>query len=573
MTKMRRMDVRRGAALTLLGALVTAAALTGVAGGSPGAVTPAQRGAILPPIGASIQDFSPLIYHGGPVMRTNKTYAIYWVPAGYSVSPNYKTLIDRYFADVAAASGQTTNVYSVETQYYDGTGPIAYSSTFGGSVIDTNPFPASGCPLYGGLPKCLTDAQIVAEINAVVAANGWTTNGQTEFFMFTPEHVASCFSGAGGSCAYTNYCAYHSYSGSLIYANQPYTVESSFPTACDTGERPNGDAADPTINVASHEHREAINDWQLNAWYDQNGWEGSDKCAWNFGAPIFGPPGAHYNQVINGHNYYLQQEFSNAGLTCLLAYGGGPPPGSPTISSFSPTSGPVGTIVTVNGTNFTGTTAVKFNNTNASFQVLGPTQLRAAVPVGATTGKISVTNPSGTGQSATDFTVTGGAGAPTVSSFSPTSGPVGTIVTVYGSGFSGVISVKFNGTSAPFQVSSPTRLYTQVPGGATTGPISVTTSAGTGSSATNFTVIGGGGGTPVVSSFSPTSGPAGTIVTVYGSGFTGTTAVKFNGTSAQFLVASSTKLYARVPTGATTGKISVTTPGGTGTSATNFTVT
>jgi IPT/TIG domain len=101
----------------------------------------------------------------------------------------------------------------------------------------------------------------------------------------------------------------------------------------------------------------------------------------------------------------------------------------------------------------------------------------------------------------------------------------------------------------------------------------VTTSAGTGSSATNFTVIGGGGGTPVVSSFSPTSGPVGTIVTVYGSGFTGTTAVKFNGTSAQFLVASSTKLYARVPTGATTGKISVTTPGGTGTSATNFNVT
>jgi IPT/TIG domain len=568
---MRLTGAQRGAGFVVLVALVTAAALTGVAGGSPGPASPANIGGVVPPIGASIQDFSPLIYGGGPVMRTNKTYAIYWVPAGYSVSANYKTLIDRYFTDVAAASGQTTNVYSVETQYYDGTGPIAYSSTFGGSVIDTNPFPANGCTPYGGLPKCLSDSQIVAEINSVVAAMGWAKNGQTEFFMFTPEHVASCF-GSAGFCAFTNFCAYHGYSGSLIYANQPYTVESNFPTACDTGERPNGDDADPTLNVASHEHREAINDWQLNAWKDIHGQEGSDKCAWNFGAPIFGPPGAHYNQVINGHNYYLQQEFSNDGLTCLLAYAGGPPPGTPTITSFSPTSGPVGTIVTVNGTNFTGTTAVKFNTTSASFQVLGPTQLRAVVPAGATTGKISVTNPSGTGQSATNFTVTGGTGAPTVSSFSPTSGPIGTIVTVNGTNFTGTTAVRFNGASAGFQVSSPTRLYAQVPAGATTGPISVTNPAGTGTSATNFTVAGGGGA-PTVSSFTPTSGPIGTIVTVYGSGFTGTTTVKFNGISAQFLVSSSTKLYAKVPSGATTGKISVTTAGGTGTSATNFNVT
>jgi IPT/TIG domain len=77
-----------------------------------------------------------------------------------------------------------------------------------------------------------------------------------------------------------------------------------------------------------------------------------------------------------------------------------------------------------------------------------------------------------------------------------------------------------------------------------------------------------------VLSFSPTSGPVNTLVSVTGAGFTGVQSVKFNGTSSTFVwVVSSTRLIASVPSGATTGKISVTTGAGTATSATNFTVT
>jgi len=65
-----------------------------------------------------------------------------------------------------------------------------------------------------------------------------------------------------------------------------------------------------------------------------------------------------------------------------------------------------------------------------------------------------------------------------------------------------------------------------------------------------------------------------TIVTINGSNFTGITAVKFNGKpAAQWLVQSATKLYARVATGSTTGKITVTNGSGTGTSSGSFTVT
>src|SRR5262245_41871202 len=45
-----------------------------------------------------------LAYHNGPVMHTNATYAIYWLPAGYAVSANYQSLLNQFFGDVAADS-------------------------------------------------------------------------------------------------------------------------------------------------------------------------------------------------------------------------------------------------------------------------------------------------------------------------------------------------------------------------------------------------------------------------------------------------------------------------------------
>jgi IPT/TIG domain len=79
---------------------------------------------------------------------------------------------------------------------------------------------------------------------------------------------------------------------------------------------------------------------------------------------------------------------------------------APTITSFSPTSGPVGATVTINGTNFTGATSVKFNGVTATFIVNSATKITATVPTGATTGRITVTTSGGTATSMSDFTVT-----------------------------------------------------------------------------------------------------------------------------------------------------------------------
>ncbi len=245
---------------------------------------------------------------------------------------------------------------------------------------------------------------------------------------------------------------------------------------------------------------------------------------------------------------------------------------APTITSFSPSSGPVGTSVTINGSGFVGTSSAKFNGTNAATFSWNPTgtQLTATVPSGATTGKISVTRGGATATSATGFTVTG-APTPTITSFSPTSGPVGTSVTITGTGLAGATSVKFGGVAAgTFSVNGAgTRVTAKVPSGAVTGKITVTTPGGTATSASDFTVTTA----PSITSFRPTSGPVGTSVTITGTAFTGATSVKFGGVAAtSFAVNSATKITATVPVGAVTGKISVTTAGGTGTSSSSFTV-
>ncbi len=244
-----------------------------------------------------------------------------------------------------------------------------------------------------------------------------------------------------------------------------------------------------------------------------------------------------------------------------------PPATPPTITGFAPTSAPVGASVLINGTDFGGATSVTFNGTNATFSVTSATAIQATVPSGATSGPIAVTTPSGTANSAGDFTVTASPPSPpTITSFAPTSGPVGTSVQINGTDFGGASSVTFNGVDASFSVDSATVIQASVPSGAATGPISVTTPSGTANSTGPFLV------TPTITDFAPASGQVGTSVQINGTSFDGASTVTFNGVSANFAVISSTTIQATVPAAATTGAITVTTPGGTATSANSFTV-
>lgn len=168
---------------------------------------------------------------------------------------------------------------------------------------------------------------------------------------------------------------------------------------------------------------------------------------------------------------------------------------------------------------------------------------------------------------------------PTLNSFTPTSGPVGTTVIITGTNFSTTASanqVTFNGSAATVSAATATQLTVTVPTVATTGKIAVTVNNKTATSDDDFTVTTTSVGAPAITSFTPSSGTTGTTITITGTDFSATAAsntVAFNGTAATVSAASSTQLIVTVPTGATTGKISVNVDGNTATSTSDFTVT
>jgi flagellar hook assembly protein FlgD len=176
-----------------------------------------------------------------------------------------------------------------------------------------------------------------------------------------------------------------------------------------------------------------------------------------------------------------------------------PAPVLPTITSFTPDNGPVGSEVTITGTELGNTVGVTFNGAPAAFIVDSGTQVRATVPANATTGKISIANAEGTVFSDTDFTLTA---PPVITSFAPASGQEGTEVTIVGNYFNGVTAVSIKGKAAIFVIDSNSQIRAYVPAGATlgTGKIVVTSALGSATSTDNFTVTDVA---PVTFSFTP----------------------------------------------------------------------
>ena len=228
---------------------------------------------------------------------------------------------------------------------------------------------------------------------------------------------------------------------------------------------------------------------------------------------------------------------------------------TPAITSFSPVSGRANTNVLVTGNNLLGTSTVFFNGVPATdFTVLNNSNMSVSVPVGALSGTLRVVAPGGSAVSTANFTV-----RPTLASFSPSFGPVGTSVTLTGANFdAGSIGVKFNG----IQASTPTgvafgKLTVTVPSGAATGLISVSTVDGSDTNSTPFYLPAG------ITAFTPSNAPAGSRIRITGQNLIGATGVSFNGTPASsFIVTNNTSMSAVVPPGLATGPITVTTPAG-----------
>jgi hypothetical protein len=246
----------------------------------------------------------------------------------------------------------------------------------------------------------------------------------------------------------------------------------------------------------------------------------------------------------------------------------------PRATAFSPSPAAVGATVTITGTNLTGVTEVTFSGAGPVIPLPGgtATSLKAIVPVGATTGPVTLTNPTGTTTSTVNFRV-----APKIDLLTPDTAVGGSTTVVIATGtnlraLTGTPTVKVGATSVPpGQVGgTATALTFTVPLGAVTAKVSVTTVDGTATSPGNLTVTQ----PPRATGFSPNPAPVGTVLTITGTNLLGVTFVTFSGAGlvAPLAPPTTTSLKVTVPPDAVTGPVTVTDGSMSSTSTVNFRV-
>jgi Bacterial Ig domain/IPT/TIG domain/Family of unknown function (DUF6298)/Putative collagen-binding domain of a collagenase len=260
-------------------------------------------------------------------------------------------------------------------------------------------------------------------------------------------------------------------------------------------------------------------------------------------------------------------------LAAFRATPGTPATLAPNITGINPTAGAVGTSVTITGSNFGGTqgsSTVQFNGVAATPSGWTAASIVAPVPAGAISGNVFVTV-GGASSNGVNFSVTT---APSISSINPTSGVVGTSVTISGANFGatqGPSAVKFNGTASTPSGWSDASIVASVPAGATTGTVVVTVGS-VASNAVSFIVTNPA---PSITTLNPASGVVGTSVTISGANFgatRGSSTVQFNGVATTPSTWSANSVAAPVPSGATTGTV-VVTVGSVASNGVGFTVT
>jgi len=223
--------------------------------------------------------------HGGPTITSAKVVFIFWGPSFAAGGAD-----NAYATELQAFRNQfgTTGEYNTVTQYSG----IQLANLGSGTadLFDTSTPPTN-----------VTDAIVQSKVASYLTTH--TFNASTIYEVVLPSSSYSS-SGSSTSCGGPSlaYCAYHGHfsnaGGDVKYSIEPWP-------GC------GGCSVSGWSNVKNQEHfvchetREAVTDPDLNAWYDNRGYEADDKCAWS-PAPFLGTGG-----------YGYQYEWSNLTKSCV----------------------------------------------------------------------------------------------------------------------------------------------------------------------------------------------------------------------------------------------------------------
>ena len=229
-----------------------------------------------------------LPWGSGPVLHSSAPYLVFWTPSGESIPASSEALMERFFTDVAADSGKSSNVFGVLRQYYDHAGFADYRQRFDPArqvVVDTHPYPprdTAQCPdVSSTYSTCISDGQIQSELERLITADRLPTAGKPGpelsasapiYFVLLPADVNACHLFATLCADKTpGGCAYHlafrdAGNGYVLYApilTQCHALSAAKNYQADNNvavQEPNGDSADLLFTPVSHELSETITD-------------------------------------------------------------------------------------------------------------------------------------------------------------------------------------------------------------------------------------------------------------------------------------------------------------------------
>jgi hypothetical protein len=244
-----------------------------------------------------------ITYHQGPVVTGTTNVYYIWYGNWAGLNPGANSILTNFAQKVGGSP-----YYNINTSYYNAQNVhVANSVNYAGSTTDNY---SQG--------KTLTDATVQTVVTSAITSGALPKDTNALYFVLTSSDVGE------SSGFLTQYCGWHTHAtiaGSDIkfsFVGDP----SKTPTACEsqTASSPNGNpAADGMVSVIAHELEETVTDPDLNAWYDRQGAENGDKCAWTFGTTSKAANGSNYNMTLGSLQYLIQRNWSASTQSCLLA--------------------------------------------------------------------------------------------------------------------------------------------------------------------------------------------------------------------------------------------------------------
>lgn len=422
--------------------------------------------------------YSSIVITGNTVVETRAIQT-----NGYGINVQARNESPDYTSQPASLSG--LDISNNNVTGFAGGIVIHNAVDWGSATINNNAVlnctQGIGAVVYPSGNTVNSSATLNIHENSIVGSTYSILNGSTNGASINADcnwhGIATCAGVDGLVAASPDVCPPYGTAGPVVYANWLSSGTDTDGSAAGFVPAPGTCTAGPipTPTVTITETSGVTNDAEIcNGSSATLASSSAASYIWNTGATtasIIVSPAVTTVYTVTVTNAFSCS--SNTSSTVTVA-------NAPSLSSVSPLTGTIGTTVSLVGTNFTGATQVKLNGVNSSFTVVNSNVINVTMPFGGTILNASVTTACGTANIST--------GALTVTSFSPSNGAVGSIVTVSGTNMNGVTGVTIGGTSQLVLSNTSNSVTFFLMPGSPSGQIVITTGTGMATSSGIFTV-------------------------------------------------------------------------------------